>query len=532
MIHPSRDACDEWESAVLDVTPTHNQVALAPASSPVSTDVDEAAQVLQDLCILPPPAATDTGGHYPHDHESPDQYKLPVTPNIVTDDIKQDEQLDPVLVTGLENARERMTLLQFEDQIVRFLRHSREPHLHFPPLSSYHRLIVHRLAQRCGLEHQTADYSPLENSSARVVTLIKTAQSVVPRLLLIDLSTDRQSSTTTPVCAPKIMMRKRCAPRLGSHNGGGSGTDKAMPSLQDRERAYAEARARIFGAATSNTAAESVVPSLPSSSTHDGSGIAASNGNDVARYGSRQAAGPDDSRGFGRGGAREGGGDVASTSGSSLSKRRSNVNDMNDEYSRTVQPSAPNAASWKGSKVLWRNREQELNDPDFTRNHDAFRARSSGGAASGSGSGGDLSFYGDRFGGGVRFGHGELQERPHDRFYGYHHQQSGGAPSLHPPPLMPMVSPGHGRYHVGGPDYANNRVDTNLFQRSSHQQYHPQQQQQPFQLHQMNPPPSMVMGRSSYGYPSPRGRQLPPHAADPRTVVHSEFVDDDFPPLK
>lgn len=142
--------------------------------------------------------------------------------------------------------RERMTLLKFEDQIVRFLKNPREPHLNFPPLSSYHRLIVHRLAQRCGLEHQTADYNPYENSSARVVTLFKTPQSAVPRVLLIDLSADRQTPTVTPASAPRIMMRKRSAPRPGANGGRGNGADKATPSLQDRERAYAEARARIL----------------------------------------------------------------------------------------------------------------------------------------------------------------------------------------------------------------------------------------------------------------------------------------------
>jgi hypothetical protein len=68
--------------------------------------------------------------------------------------------MDPVLVACLDNPRERLTVLKFEDQIVRFIRSSREPQLIFPPLSSYHRLIIHRLAERCCLEHQTADYNP------------------------------------------------------------------------------------------------------------------------------------------------------------------------------------------------------------------------------------------------------------------------------------------------------------------------------------------------------------------------------------
>ncbi|KAI9986422.1 hypothetical protein PInf_025365 [Phytophthora infestans] len=415
---PARqDDHDDWETAADGASNARAPGSISIAARPqTQSDVDGATRAMQGLRILQPPPATDDGGNYP-------QQQFDGSAPVGTATASAHGPLDPVLVAGLENARERMTLLKFEDQIVRFLKNPREPHLNFPPLSSYHRLIIHRLAQRCGLEHQTADYNPYENSSARVVTLFKTAQSAVPRVLLIDLSPDRQTPTVTPASAPKIMMRKRSAPRPGANGGRGNGADKATPTLQDRERA------------------------------------------------------------------------------------------------------ALNAASWKESKVLWRNREQELNDPDFTRNHDAFRPRSSGGASSGSGSGGESPHYGNRFGGVGRY---EYQSQQFDRSYGY--QQTGGAPP--PPPPMPMGS-GRGRYQVGGPDY-NNRVDTNQYQRSPHQQYLPQQQFQ----QQLNPSPSMVMGRGGYGYPSPQGRPsarqgnwVPPHANTRAVGNGSGFIEDDFPPL-
>ncbi|GMF09398.1 unnamed protein product [Phytophthora lilii] len=526
-------ARDDWESAATASVSVSATRAISIATRPpaAASDVDGATRAMQSLRILQPPPAADDGGNYP-------QQQFSGSSPVGTATASAHGPLDPVLVAGLENARERLTLLKFEDQIVRFLRNPREPHLNFPPLSSYHRLIVHRLAQRCGLEHQTADYNPYENSSARVVTLFKTPQSAVPRVLLIDLSADRQAPAVTPASAPRIMMRKRSAPRPGANGGRGNGADKATPSLQDRERAYAEARARIFGEDNSSAAAESVSSSSPSSTTssaHEGSG--GSTGNNGARHGSRQAAGPDGSRGFNRGRGATSSSDNARPQprDSRSPKERSTGDDgaSSNEYSRSSHPSAPNAANWKESKVLWRNREQEMNDPDFTRNHDAFRPRSSGGASSGSGSGGESPYHGNRFSGGGRFGHGEYQshqyDRSYDRSYGYQHQQTGGAPPPQPP--MPMGS-GRGRYHVGGPDY-NNRVDTNLYQRSPQQQYHPQQQ---FQQHQLNPPPSMIMGRSGYGYPSPQGRPsarqgnwVPPHANTRNGS--SGFVDDDFPPL-
>ncbi|GMF38793.1 unnamed protein product [Phytophthora fragariaefolia] len=535
------DDRDDWENAAAvparRVAPGAGAVAIA-ARPPPAGDVEAAARAMQGLRILQPPPASDDGGNYPP------QQQFNGSAPVGTATASAHGPLDPVLVAGLENARERMTLLKFEDQIVRFLKNPREPHLDFPPLSSYHRMIVHRLAQRCGLEHQTADFNPYENSSARVVTLFKTPQSAVPRVLLIDLSADRQAPTVTPASAPRIMMRKRSAPRPGANGGRGSSADKVTPSLQDRERAYAEARARIFGEENDTTLESG--PSTSPVSTHDGSRSGSATNNNAARLGSRQAAGPDGSRGFGRGrgAASSGGNGTGSLSRDSRSpKDRSGGSDGDDrnEYSRSSLPSAPNAANWKESKVLWRNREQEMNDPDFTRNHDAFRPRSSGGASSGSGSGGESPYHGNRYGGG-RFGHGEYQshqfdrsyDRSYDRSFGYQHQQTGGAPPP-PPPPPPMPMTGRARYHVGGSDF-NNRVDTNPYQRSPHQQYHPQQQ---FQQHQLNPPPSMIMGRSGYGYPSPQGRPsarqgnwVPPQA-NTRAVGNGSggFVEDDFPPL-
>lgn len=47
-------------------------------------------------------------------------------------------------------------MLKWEDQILQFMR-AGSKQLDFPPLSSYHRLIIHRLAQRFGLDHMAID---------------------------------------------------------------------------------------------------------------------------------------------------------------------------------------------------------------------------------------------------------------------------------------------------------------------------------------------------------------------------------------
>lgn len=175
------------------------------------------------------------------------------------------------------------------------------------------------------------------------MTLFKTAQTAIPSVLLIDLSTDRQQPTITPASAPKIMVRKRGASRPGANGGRGNGADsKTTRSMQDREKAYAEARARIFGEESPSATIDS------------------DNGPKLA---TQQASGPDGSKGFGGRGRHEQG---ASPSGT----RR---NDQAQPDRRDAENRSAATQNWKESKVLWRNREQELNDPDFTRNHDAYR---------------------------------------------------------------------------------------------------------------------------------------------------------------
>ncbi|OQS03692.1 hypothetical protein THRCLA_21099 [Thraustotheca clavata] len=235
--------------------------------------------------------------------------------------VSASEPLDSVLVAALDNPRERLTLLQFEDQIVKFIRSGREQQLVFPPLSSYHRLIIHRLAERCNLEHQTAEYNPYtggyDGNSSRVVTLFKTPKCFVPSVLLINLSAEQsQQPPRHHTIAPKIMTRNRNSDKQKKHTKA-INNDTRSRNLEDREKAYAEARARIFG-----------------------------------------------------------------TDNDSTSPQSNTTAENNDKTIKAVKPTAveknerPRPQNWKESKVTWRNREQEMNDPDFTRHRTPYRAPS------------------------------------------------------------------------------------------------------------------------------------------------------------
>ncbi|KAJ0397629.1 hypothetical protein ATCC90586_001313 [Pythium insidiosum] len=403
MSDESAARADDWETS--DVVPRilarEQPPPMPPQPQPqldgqADDDHDAVAQATtafrSQLRLEPPPPSQDGGAFQsPHAQYDPNgAYGQSVSPATATAASARFGPLDPVLLAGLENPRERLTLLKFEDQIVRFVRNPREVQLSFPPLSSYHRLIVHRLAERCALEHQTADYSPYaqgyDGNASRVVTLFKTAHTLVPRVLLIDLSTEKKQPAMTPASAPKIMIRKRGAPPRGGASGGPNGRNSAeakntQRSIEDRERAYAEARARIFGEETPSSSGGET----SSSATAPASSPTADNSVGKAPAGSHQAAGPDGSRGFTRGSRSANGSDVTHDSATRNCPTSSSTSSSPSSSSPSSQSAAVDGTkadhltgfkpqqNWKESKVLWRNREQEMNDPDFTRNHDAYR---------------------------------------------------------------------------------------------------------------------------------------------------------------
>jgi hypothetical protein len=122
--------------------------------------------------------------------------------------------------------------------------------------------------------------------------------------------------------------------------------------MEDREKAYAEARARIFGEGLDTVdTSESTVTNVP-------------------QLGSRQAKGPDASRGFlTRGSSAEIEEKPIIATQNETKMRKSITRELKDKVS-----TEKGQQNWKETKALLRNREEELNDPDFARNHDIYRS--------------------------------------------------------------------------------------------------------------------------------------------------------------
>jgi len=111
-------------------------------------------------------------------------------------------EIDRFLLTALSNQRDRITILKLEQVLEKFIRDGRRNRLEFPAMSSYQRLILHRVAQYFRLEHSVVELDALK----RTIILNKTSESRIPVLRFFDLvEQETIEIQTKPV---KIMKRE------------------------------------------------------------------------------------------------------------------------------------------------------------------------------------------------------------------------------------------------------------------------------------------------------------------------------------
>lgn len=423
---------------------------------------------------------------------------------------EDDAAIDPVLTGAMESPRERVNVLKYEDAMVQFMKAgTKQQLLELSPSSSYHRLLLYRLAQRFGLEHASGEAEGggvgMEPSMNRTLVLFKAPQSFMPRLLLIDTcgkkgTNDASGGRDGGAKAPVMRLMRRSRPAEGKQGGGrnilqcnGNGEEKfpstanGCKSMTDREKAYAEARARIFGApsesASSSSTSTSSAVSISSSSSCPLSGGGLKGGKGV------QATGPDTLGGFGAGRGKF----MAALSGD----RRSSTPPQSSEQRQWLEDGQKRSGrggggegdgdggegggggakgEWSESKVLWRNREAEKSDPDFLR-HPRPRGLPPGGgmmcAFSRGGGGGGGGMYGT---------------------------MSGPPPAFNSLPPPPGAPP--------GAFYVDHYMQQQVMQQHMaaiyhHHHYHHQQQQQYHPHHQQAPFPSSSIFPQGY-YNDPR----------------------------
>ncbi|KAF9547903.1 R3H domain-containing protein 2 [Mortierella hygrophila] len=176
--------------------------------------------------------------------------------------------LDEVLLTALQNRQDRLFLLKLEGEYCNFIQDPSKDVLEFPWLNSYFRMMIHRSAIYYRLARTV-------NAAQKKIILSKTEHTSIPVLRFQELVEEEED---VPVKSFKVLRRSPPRPVSACEARGstvtataipgvassaptqsspwqepgrqltGSGNDRrgAGATLEQREAAYAKARARIF----------------------------------------------------------------------------------------------------------------------------------------------------------------------------------------------------------------------------------------------------------------------------------------------
>lgn len=197
------------------------------------------------------------------------------------------EVLDEALRRTLLDVRKRAVAFKFEALVVKFMR-SKKTVIKFPPIGSYHRMLLHHIADRFRMDH--AVLGDRKQNDQRGVVLRKNARTEMPSRLLVnfDLSGRDNSVPQNVSIVKKVKRRETQSKRKQS----GKTNDKCVMTHEERQKNYEEARARIFGSGGDEDEEESDGDEV------ERRRVAASSSTSSVKY----SVGPDmHSNGFGRG---------------------------------------------------------------------------------------------------------------------------------------------------------------------------------------------------------------------------------------
>lgn len=133
------------------------------------------------------------------------------------------------------NPRERMMLLKLEQDMIDFIT-SNSSFKKFPHMSSYHRMLVHRVAAYFGMEHNV-------DQTGKSVIINKTSNTRIPERRFLD---DVQEDKREELHRWKVILKRdsslddQTQPRLHPLR------ERQSKSMEEREEEYQRVRDRIF----------------------------------------------------------------------------------------------------------------------------------------------------------------------------------------------------------------------------------------------------------------------------------------------
>ncbi|KAL1917442.1 uncharacterized protein VTP21DRAFT_3835 [Calcarisporiella thermophila] len=157
--------------------------------------------------------------------------------------ISSSGDLDGFLLAALKNPKDRMFLLKLDQEMERFISDSSRTRLDFPQMNSYHRLIVHRAAAYFKLSH-------VVDGTKKAVVLYKNENTEIPFLRFTDLmeQEDVRQEKSFKIMRRHPTTHSATSTQLASSDNteNYSEAEKKHMTIEEREAAYAKARARIF----------------------------------------------------------------------------------------------------------------------------------------------------------------------------------------------------------------------------------------------------------------------------------------------
>ncbi|CAN9503966.1 unnamed protein product [Ophioblennius macclurei] len=130
------------------------------------------------------------------------------------------------------NPRDRMMLLKLEQDMIDFIT-SNSPFKKFPHMSSYHRMLVHRVAAYFGMEHNV-------DQTGKSVIINRTSSTRIPEQRFLD---EVHKDKAEEIQQWRIMKREKSSDDQGRLH---PLLEKQSKSMEEREEEYQRARERIF----------------------------------------------------------------------------------------------------------------------------------------------------------------------------------------------------------------------------------------------------------------------------------------------
>jgi len=142
-----------------------------------------------------------------------------------------------IINTLNKNIKDRVLMLKLEQEMTNLVKDTKRTHHKFPHMSSYHRMLVHRVAAYFGLDHNV-------DQTGNCVIVNKTKTTRLPDMKFREHVPDEPAGAAAE---PKklILKRESCSCDSAdslSHNS----SSRRSKSIEEREEEYEKARKRIF----------------------------------------------------------------------------------------------------------------------------------------------------------------------------------------------------------------------------------------------------------------------------------------------